>query len=572
MVMASFLEVLGLGALPGFIILLANQDSLESYEAYRTYIKPMGLSQNALLAFGGLALFSIFLLKNVFLTFVQYLQSKFTAHLTIDLSHRLYRSYLNAPYKELLKSNTSVLLHTIHLESRAVAGQVVGNFFNIFLNLVMSLSVVVLLLVSSAMMGLVVVGVLGVSGVLILKLLQSRMHKLGKTALEQDRLCIKYINQGLEGYKEVKVTSAENYFLKKYYSSVSSFNFTDRYRAFLGSASSNFLEQLAVASIVLIVIALTYLGVEKKDLLPMLSLFGAGIIRLRGYVTTVINNYANLKYSVHNIKPVHSVLCLQDKAVNSKKFKEIVKFKMIKVKKLFFTYSHNVNNVNNVLNGVSFEMKSGSSLAIVGESGAGKTTFVDIFLNLLDPLSGHVEVDGEVVVGNKRTASLSIGYVPQEIFIIDDNLRRNVAFGVMDDVIDDDKVVRALKLAQLEDFVNDLEDGLDTFVGERGARISGGQRQRIGIARALYFEPKILVLDEATSSLDNITEQAFIKTLNDLKKSFTIIMIAHRLSTIKICDKIIMLEMGKVVNEGTFSSLAEQNDKFKEMILNGSLE
>ena len=219
------------------------------------------------------------------------------------------------------------------------------------------------------------------------------------------------------------------------------------------------------------------------------------------------------------------------------------------------------------LNGISVAIRKGQAIAFVGESGAGKTTIVDLLLGLMKPTYGKITVDGKNIHENISGWQRNIGYIPQTIYLADDSLRRNIAFGLPDEEIDDKKIIRALKSAQLEKLVESLPEGLETIVGENGTRLSGGQRQRVGIARALYHNPEVLVMDEATSALDNITEQQVTAAIESLMGERTIIMIAHRLTTVMNCDRLYLMEHGKIVQEGTYHELVETSQQFREMAL-----
>ncbi len=230
---------------------------------------------------------------------------------------------------------------------------------------------------------------------------------------------------------------------------------------------------------------------------------------------------------------------------------------------------HYPNSEEQALNGVSLDIARGSAVAFVGPSGAGKTTIVDVLLGLLEPQKGEILVDGKNIFDSISAWQRNIGYIPQFIYLADDTMRRNIAFALPDDQVDEQKVQRAVEQAQLTELVERLPDGLDTVIGERGARLSGGQRQRIGIARALYHDPQVLVMDEATSALDNITEQQIIQAIDTLKGERTIVMIAHRLTTVMNCDVLYMMENGRITDQGTYAELLARNAGFREMAREG---
>jgi ABC-type multidrug transport system fused ATPase/permease subunit len=290
------------------------------------------------------------------------------------------------------------------------------------------------------------------------------------------------------------------------------------------------------------------------DILPVLSLFGAAAFRLLPTLSQVINSFMSISINRPIVNNLYTDLSLKIPATtNDRKSRKLLN--RIDVEGLSFSYARTTRDA---LSDVSISICRGEAVGLIGSSGSGKSTLVDILLGLLEPTSGNVLVDGHDIQENLREWQDQIGYVPQSIFLTDDTLRRNVAFGLPKDQIDDDAVNSAIRSAQLEDFVASLADGLDTIVGERGVRLSGGQRQRIGIARALYNNPDVLVLDEATSSLDTETEHGVMQAVQALQGDKTVIIVAHRLSTVEYCDRLYRLENAQIVDEGTFSEVTSR--------------
>jgi ABC-type multidrug transport system fused ATPase/permease subunit len=296
------------------------------------------------------------------------------------------------------------------------------------------------------------------------------------------------------------------------------------------------------------------LGSELSEILPVLGLFGASAFRLLPAVNRMINNFQLINVSRPQVADIFSDLKtsfkIVDRSVEHSNFKRVISISQV-------SFSYETASAQ-ALNEVSIDIARGEAVGLVGPSGSGKSTLVDILLGLLEPTSGRVLVDGDDIHDNLRGWQDQIGYVPQSIFLTDDTLRRNVAFGLPKDQIDHDAVKSAIRSAQLEDFIASLPDGLDTIVGERGVRLSGGQRQRIGIARALYNNPDVLVLDEATSSLDTETEHGVMQAVQALQGEKTVIIVAHRLSTVEYCDRLYRLENARIVDEGTFSEVTSR--------------
>jgi len=314
--------------------------------------------------------------------------------------------------------------------------------------------------------------------------------------------------------------------------------------------------------VVIIVVGTTLQGADIGELAPVLALFMASAVRLGPSLSRIAGAFQGIRYN----GPARNALyvCLKDNFgadsdstnrrinIESKEDEEVPKWKTLSVKGVSFSYPMRRGFS---LDQINLTIKKGTALGIFGESGSGKTTLMDILLGLNHDYSGDVSIDERSLKECVRAWQAQIGYVPQSVFLIDDTLRRNIALGVRDEDIDEEKMQRAVQRAQLKSFVDSLEEGLDSIVGERGARISGGQQQRVGIARALYRDPSILIFDEATSALDSKTEAEFMETVAQMHGAVTMIIIAHRLSTLGVCDELIRMRAGKIVDSGSYDDL-----------------
>jgi len=314
------------------------------------------------------------------------------------------------------------------------------------------------------------------------------------------------------------------------------------------------MELLTIICLGLLVSVMVLSNKAIGDILQVLSLFGAAAFRLLPSISQVINSFMSINVNRPILNNLYTDLSLKIPATTTdQKSRKLLD--RIDVEGLSFSYARTTRDA---LNNVSIHIRRGEAVGLIGSSGSGKSTLVDILLGLLEPISGRVRIDGNDIHQNLRGWQDQIGYVPQSIFLTDDTLRRNVAFGLPKDKIDDDAVRSAIRSAQLEEFVASLPDGMETVVGERGVRLSGGQRQRIGIARALYNNPDVLVLDEATSSLDTETEHGVMQAVQALQGDKTVIIVAHRLSTVEYCDRLYRLENAQIVDEGTFSEVTSR--------------
>jgi ABC-type multidrug transport system fused ATPase/permease subunit len=315
------------------------------------------------------------------------------------------------------------------------------------------------------------------------------------------------------------------------------------------------LEVMAIAGLVGLVVIMLATGKEIDKIIPTVGLFAATAFKVLPSINKLVSGKQTLKVSRSTIETIHQDLDLPI-SINETSLNSSFVFKTIDVQHLNFKYEQSESLV---LSDINLKILSGEAVGFVGQSGSGKSTLIDIMLGLLHPQSGSVSINGQRIDDVKQDWQKAIGYIPQTIFLMDDSLRRNIAIGIADSEIDEDAISEALKSAQLEDFVASLPKGLDTVVGERGVRLSGGQRQRIGIARALYHRPSVLVLDEATSSLDTETEHGVMQAVQALQGDKTVVIVAHRLSTVEYCDRLYRLDAGRIVDEGTFGEVMNRS-------------
>ena len=379
---------------------------------------------------------------------------------------------------------------------------------------------------------------------------------------------IQAINQGLGSILDVRTSSKESYFIKVFHKSVANFARVARLNQVIKKASPYILELVAVTGLLGIILVLLNTGHDAAGLVPILALYGAAIVRLRQSIGHIVGSVGEIQYSGAAIESV--VTDLERLEPIGQREKENAK------QGLFSQFSNTIEVCNITYNypdtekaalkDISLTIEKGESIGFVGSTGSGKSTLVNIILGLLKPQQGDVIVDGESIYRDLEGWRKHVGYIPQTIVLLDDSIRRNVAFGVNDKDIDEEQLNLAIEAAQLSEFVDSLPDGLDTITGERGVRLSGGQRQRIGLARALYDNPLVLVLDEATSALDNHTENLVMQTLDSLKEGRTFIVIAHRLTTVQKCDRLYFLDNGLITAQGTFEELRVQHQAFKKMV------
>jgi ATP-binding cassette, subfamily B, bacterial PglK len=558
MCIGMVLETLGIGLVVPVIALLAQPDFLQRSSRLQALLVQLGAPSHATLILGAmLALTAVFLVKNSFLAFLTLRQTRFAFQVQEHLSERLFNHYMHQPYVFHLQRNSADILRYVISEVSLFANMGLIPGMVLLSELMVLVGICALLMVIEPLGALIVISVLGLAGLGFLQLMRKRIARWGHTRQHHDGLRVQHVQQGFGGIKDVKVLGREAEFLARFrVHNVASTRVSQLHAAMM-QIPRLWLEMLAITGLTVLVVAMMARGRPIEAILPTLGLFAAAAFRLMPSANRVISSAQSLRYCA----PVVSTLSKETAALNDEiapiatRSPEGDMAGPIEFENVHFSYPAASRPA---LNGVSLRVAPGESVGFIGASGAGKSTLVDLLLGLLEPSSGSIRVGGKDIGNNARAWQDRIGYVPQSIYLTDDTLRRNVAFGVADEQIDDTAVWRALRAAQLEEFVSAQPQGLDAVVGERGVRLSGGQRQRIGIARALYRDPAVLVLDEATSSLDGATELGVMQSVQALPADKTVIVVAHRLSTVQDCDRLYRLQEGRIVAEGTPSAVLSQ--------------
>jgi ATP-binding cassette, subfamily B, bacterial PglK len=405
----------------------------------------------------------------------------------------------------------------------------------------------VLLLVVEPVGALAVILTLGVAAWLFQRATRNHILRWGKTRQHHDGLRLQHLQQGLGGAKDVKLLGREGDFLAQYSIHNLGVARVARRQNTLKQLPRLWLELLAVVGLAGLVLVMLAQGKPLDGLLPTLGLFAAAAFRLMPSANRMLGALQGLRFSLPVVETLDRELNLLEDVAPPAVSSPLLFQQSLVLEAIAYRYP---DSESNALESVSLVIRRGTSVGFIGGTGAGKSTLVDVVLGLLAPTGGKVLVDGVDIQTNLRGWQNQIGYVPQSIFLTDDTLRRNVAFGLADQQINEQEIERALRAAQMDEFVRSLPRGINTIVGERGVRLSGGQRQRIGIARALYHDPAVLVLDEATSSLDVATETGVMQAINELHGQKTVLIVAHRLSTVSGCDRIFRLERGRLVEAG----------------------
>jgi ABC-type multidrug transport system fused ATPase/permease subunit len=512
------------------------------------------LDQNVLIWSVIIGVLFLYILKNGFLGVSVWIQRGYLTKLSARVASKILETYILQPFSFHLQKNSSLLIRNTQDASAVVGGGIEPLLAMVSEGLIIVALLIVLVIVEPVGT-ILVVGTLLVATMMFHRLSDRKLQDWGTRRQFQKGRIIRTIQQSLGAIKDLQVLNREDWFILEHNKHQVSDQSLLRKIITVQSMPRLWLEVMAIGGLTGLVGVMLSAGNEPKEIVPVVGLFAATAFRVLPSVNKVVGSRQLLKVSRNAIETIYGDLHLP---VLERRTSEVTPlgFEVLNVQSLTFNYE---GIADSVLNNVNVHIQKGEAVGFVGQSGSGKSTLIDIMLGLLEPQSGSVLINGQKISQVKTAWQKSIGYIPQAIFLMDDSLRRNIAIGIADNQIDEIAIRDALKSAQLEDFVASLPEGLDTVVGERGVRLSGGQRQRIGIARALYHRPSVLVLDEATSSLDTETEHGVMQAVQALQGDKTVIIVAHRLSTVEYCDRLYRLDAGRIVDEGTFDEVMNRS-------------
>lgn len=570
----SLLETIGVSMILPFVQALLSPQELLKNKLFAFGAQKFGVDSNiGIVFFAGVCLILVYFIKNLFLSYSSYKQIDFRWKMQKDLSTKMLASYMRRPYTYFLETNSSQILRGITDDISSLY-TIIENLFLFMSNILTIILIGIYLCVSDLVLALTVLIVACTSFVCVTfgfrKLLNGVGHKQREANAEQRKIAYQAVN----GIKEIDVMQRRDFFVDKYNEAYTRSMEANIKFNFLSACPIRIIETVCISGIIIVVCFKYGFGSVDVTFISKLAVFATAAFRilpiignLVGIANSLVYYRAGLEATYNNIKETAAYENKKNMYIQQGRQK-ISCFKMkgmqevLSINNISWRYP---NSNQDVLYNLSLKIYKNESVALIGSSGAGKTTLSDIILGLYQPQTGTVDVDGENIYAMPEEWSKIIGYVPQTVFLIDDTVRANVTLGIYEEDINDELVWKALERAQLADFIRTLPDGISTIVGEQGIKFSGGQRQRIAIARALYYDPEILVLDEATSALDNETEKAVMESIESLQGKKTLIIIAHRLSTIYNCNKIYEIKDRKAI-------LKKKNEIFAEQFSTNFLE
>lgn len=559
-------ESLSVGVIPGLILMVTQPEKIVAIpvagDHLQAWYKQAG---NVFFIWFIVAIFLLFLIKNAFLIFLYKTKGSFGRDLQITLGSRLLRKYLYAPYEFHISSNSAELLRNINGEVSQVVNQVVMQFLLLLLNFFVALGILSLLFATEPLISVASMGLFGLISFSFLRLTKNKIKFYGSEAVSMRKQKNKIVLNSLHLVKEIKILGKEAFFSDKYQQTLKKEAYVTLHKAVTEKIPKALMEVMAAGLMFSIIVFLILSDRDLEAMVPILALYAVAAVKLMPAANLISTSVTNIRYALPSVDPIyHDLTRIKEEDLTENSDFGNVMNGTLRVSNLRFSYQ---KQAKVVLKDVSFEVKLGKTIAFVGPSGAGKTTLVDILLGILKPTHGTLHCSGKPITSDIASWRKKVGYIPQQITLINDTVLHNICLGEEKNNIDMERVMQAVRQAKLDETLAQLPHGLDTPIGDKGVRLSGGQRQRVGIARALYYNPAILVMDEATSALDNITEKEVIDSIDLLKDGRTIIMIAHRLTTVQKCDVIYFLKDGEIIAQGTYSELINTNQEFQKMAL-----
>ena len=563
----ALIDMVGVASIMPFMAVLANPELIETNKILaEMYVYSKSADKESFFFILGLIVFFILVFSLFFKGMTTYFQIQFAMMCEYTIGKRFIEGYIHQPYVWFLNRHSAELGKNILSEVQTVILNVVMPFITIFSQGAVVIAIFVLLLFIDTLLSLSVCFFLGLFYFGIYKIMSRKLSSIGQSRLEANEGRFTAVIETFAASKEIKIGNHEDVCIKRF-SNPAKIYAKQQIAAEVISTLPRFMfEAIAFGGLMSVILYLMSSKGNFSNSIPIVTLYAFAGYRLMPALQFIYRAVSQIRFAEASLNFLYNDLIKLKKLNSISKNFNIIKFENdIQLKNIIFKYP---NSDNLVLKKLSLKILAKNVVALVGKTGSGKTTIVDLIMGILNPLNGTLEVDGNIIASNNcKSWQKIIGYVPQQIYLANDTIEANIAFGIDVDKINSLEIERSAKIANLHEFVtNQLPEGYKTFVGERGVRLSGGQRQRIGIARALYHNPKVLIMDEATSALDGLTEKAIMQTINELRNDITIIIIAHRLSTVRECDQIYLVDDGKIIAQGNFLELIKKNDTFSSMV------
>ncbi len=568
MLVAAGLEGLGIGAIMPFLALVTTAGDPQSVPPQiAKVLEGRDPSSTVLLAAG--LLFALYVVKNLFLFLTDFAQFRFVFGRHIEVATRLFDAYMRRPYEAHMQRPTAELLRSIDHDARLVFTNVFVPALTVTIESLTALAIGITLFYLDPNKTPWIIGILFAVSFVFYLLVRKGTSRLGKTQQFQQGEMIKWVNDGIHAFKEIRVGRKQDYFVEGFRESGEQFARAICFHRTVKALPLRLIEIVGLGAILLVVVVTIVQGGQPAAILPTMGLLAAAAVRLMPSVNRILTSITAIRHFYPALQVVADEFRAMDelRQVSTPELPKSASWETVHFDDVSYRYP---GATKDAVSNVTFQIGRGESVALVGRSGAGKTTIADLLLGLLPPTSGQIRFEG---ASRKESSGgeLLMGYVPQPSYLLDESVRRNVAFGTDEAEIDDARVCRSLESVKMKQVVEAMDGQLASRVGRDGVRMSGGQRQRLGIARALYDDPAILILDEATSALDNETERDVSEAIMSLAGQRTVLIIAHRLTTVKRCDKVLFFESGRLVAEGDYDTLSLESEPVRRLIEAGEI-
>ena len=503
-----------------------------------------------------------FLLRGAAVLTQTYVQARVANATSVELSTRLLGRYLRMPYSFHLRRNSSELIRNANEAVNEILGSILMPMVRLLAEGTVVIGLLIVLLITAPVPTLLAATTLIPLVVVVLRITQPRIGRLGAISQLESGRSIQALQQSLHGFRDITVLGRQAFFLATFRVSRERMARTRYLRALLGDVPRIVIEAVVIGLIAAFMVISTLFGDGPQGSLAVVGLFAYAALRIMPALNKVVTNLNSIRFGQAALDDVQEDLRQPYRPADAQDGGRLPFRDALVFDDVTFCYP---GVQEPTLEGINLVIRRSQSVGIVGATGAGKSTLVDLLVALSSPTEGRITVDGIDLDGNETAWQRNLGMVSQQVFLLDDTLRRNIALGVAEEDIDESRLALAVQSAQLREFTDSLPDGLETWVGEQGVRVSGGQRQRVAIARALYLQPEVLVFDEGTSALDNLTEAALVSSLADLRDDHTLITVAHRLSTVQDYDQIVHLHGGRILDIGTFEELVGRSPEFRRL-------
>jgi ATP-binding cassette subfamily C protein len=570
MALGAMFEAVSIGLVVPFIAVLKEPELILSAPVAQPLLSILKIREPQVLLMAlGLGLIGAFIIKSGYLVLLYRWLFRYVFEKQVALARQLLTGYLDAPYTFHLQRNSAELIKATTGTVQGFTSGFLVNLLTLLGEVLVVVALIILLMLIDPLTTLGAVLVLGVPTALSYRAMRHWLAASGRLAEQSFASVIQWTEQAIGGIKETLVTGRASFFIERHGYHVRLLADSLRSFTFLSAIPRLLMDALAVSAMVAVALLTLLRGQDIQSLLPVLGMFAVAAIRLMPSASRIASGLAQLRFLYATTEVLYNELhtierdkLLRAGPVSAQDPPSALSFeRSLVLERLCYRYP---SMPRPAIDDVSLEIPRGHWVGLIGPTGAGKTTLVDLMLGLFVPTSGRILVDGRDLQHDPAGWQRNIGYVPQDIYLMDDTVRRNVAFGLPDQDIDDERVWGALRAAQMDDLVRSLPGGLNAMSGERGDCLSGGERQRLGIARALYHDPQVLVVDEGTANLDNETEAEIVHTLAGLRGEKTIIVVAHRLPLVRNCDRVYLLKQGRVQSSGAYSDLFSTDLGFRE--------